>query len=228
MENEISTRYTKDYFKTSFDKEDISKLPEFKQWLSLQEKEGKKVVRCPHCWGYEIFVEPTNHECIMCQKLYCQKCLKPCVEDEVRHDHERSCCSKFKGLIRTMKDWGEDAGQYPDIDNCLLTKAALVFVFGNHVLYSIKYFQFFKKNKIIEDDCTHGLFMYANLIANIFYCIVYSIAFFEFFFLLFFPAIFIKCYFKFIVYNWIIVLEFEVDESPITELTVRGRGYDLY
>ena len=89
-------------------------------------------------------------------------------------------------------------------------------------------FQFFKKNKIIEDDCTHGLFMYANLIANIFYCIVYSIAFFEFFFLLFFPSIFIKCYFKFIVYNWIIVLEFEVDESPITELTVRGRGYDLY
>ena len=120
----------------------------------------------------------------MCQKLYYQKCLKPCVEDEVRHDHERSCCSKFKGLIRIMKDWGEDAGQYPDIDNCLLTKAALVFVFGNHVLYSIKYFQFFKKNKIIEDDCTHGLFMYVNLIANIFFivlCIVLLFSNFSFY-----------------------------------------------
>ena len=69
--------------------------------------------------------------------------------------------------------------------------------------------------------------MYMNLLTNIIYCIVFNILFFEFFFLLFIPAI-IPCYFKFITYNWLVVLEFEVDQSPITELTVRGRGYSMY
>ena len=67
-----------------------------------------------------------------------------------------------------------------------------------------------------------------NFLSNIFYCIAFSIAFFEFFFFLFFPAIFIPCYFRFITYNWLVVLEFGVDESPITELTVRGKGYSMY
>ena len=89
MENETTSFFTKNYFRTSFNKEDVSNLPMFKKWLSLQEKEGKTVVRCPHCWGYEIFIIPSNHRCIMCRKLYCQKCLKPCVENEVIHDHER-------------------------------------------------------------------------------------------------------------------------------------------
>ena len=60
MENEELDIYTKNYFKTSYNKEDISKLPLFKKWLSFQEKEGKKVVRCPICWGYEVFVHPSN------------------------------------------------------------------------------------------------------------------------------------------------------------------------
>ena len=228
MENETTTLFTKTYFKTSFDKEDVSKLSIFKKWVSLQEKEGKTVVRCPHCWGYEIFIIPSNHRCVMCHKLYCQKCLQPCVEDEVQHDHQRSCWSKFKGLIHIMKDWGIRGEKYHDIDKSLLTKASLIFIFGNHVLYSIKYFDFFKKNKIIDDEFTHKFFMYTNLIVNIIYCIVFNIIFFEFFFVLFLPAFFIKCYYNFIAYNWIIVLEFEVDESPITELTVRGKGYDMY
>ena len=225
MENE-SSAFTKSFFKTSFDKEDLKKSPEFKKWLSLQEKEGKKVVRCPHCWGYEIFVVPSNHECIMCHRLYCQKCLKKCVENEVLHNHERTCCSKLKGLIETMKDWSDVKDD--EMTNCLLFKTTLVFIFGNHVLYTIKYFQFFQKNKVIDSECTHKFFMYLNLFANICYCLVYTIAFIEFFFLLFFPAIFIICYFRFLMYNWVIVLEFEVDESPITELTVRGRGYGRY
>ena len=70
--------------------------------------------------------------------------------------------------------------------------------------------------------------MYLNLLVNIIYCFVFYIPFFEFFFTLFFPAFFSKCYYKFIAFNWVIVLEFEVDESPITELTVRGKGYDMY
>ena len=223
---DISVTYSRDCFKTSFDKEDLSKSPAFKEWLALQKKEGIKVVRCPHCWGYEKFVVPSNHKCTMCNRLYCQKCLKPCVQDEVRHDHERTCCSKLKGLIETMKDWG--SGPADDMTCCLLFGTSLVFIFGNHVLYTIKYFKFFQKNKIIDSECTHNFFKYLNLFANICYCIINTVLFIEFFSLLFFPAIFIICYFRFLIYNWVIVLEFEVDESPITELTVRGKGYGLY
>ena len=74
----------------------------------------------------------------------------------------------------------------------------------------------------------NALMAFLNICANSFYCLIYYIAFFEFFFFLFFPAIFIRCYFRFIAYNWLIVLEFDVDESPVTELTVRGRGYSMY
>ena len=127
-----------------------------------------------------------------------------------------------------MKDWGETADHGNNIPKSLLTKACFVFIFGNHVLYTKKYFDFFKKNRIIDNDGVHKFFMYLNLLANILYCYVYNIAYFEFFFLLYSPAFFFKCYYRFIAFNWIIVLEFEVDQSPITELTVRGRGYDMY
>ena len=62
------------------------------------------------------------------------------------------------------------------------------------------------------------------------YCLITFILFFEVCFTLFFPAIFIRCYYRFILYNWVIVLdpEFTVDQSPVTELTVRGRGYNMY
>ena len=223
MENDEAL-LNQEFYKSSFKKQDVKSLPSFKLWEEAKIKEGKKVVRCPCCYGYEIFIEPTNHICSMCQKTYCQGCLKPCVEDEVLHDHEKGCCSKLCELIEIMVDWGKRSSATPK--EYIIT--SLVFIFGNHVLYSIKYYQFFKKNKIIENDCVHSFFTYMNLIANIFYCIVFSILYFEFFFILFFPGIFIKCYLKFIVVNWEIVLEFGVDESPITELTVRGRGYPGY
>ena len=228
MEDEDTTLFSRKYFKTSFKKEDVTGLPLFKKWLSLQKQEGNKVVRCPHCWGYELFIIPSNHRCVMCNNIYCQECLQPCVEDEVRHDHERGCWSKFKGLIDIMRVWGESADVGRNIPKWALIKACIIFIFGNHVLYTMKYFDFFKKNKIIDNDCVHGFFKYMNLLTNIIYCFVFYIPFFEFFFLLFFPAFFSKCYYKFIAFNWVIVLEFEVDESPITELTVRGKGYDMY
>ena len=49
MENESATFFTKNYFRILFNKEDVSNLSIFKKWLSFQEKEGKKVVGCPHC-----------------------------------------------------------------------------------------------------------------------------------------------------------------------------------
>ena len=91
---------TSEYYKTSYEKEDVSNLPQFKKWKKERENEGQKIVKCPNCWGYEIFVEPTNHICKMCEKEYCQYCLQKCVEDEVQHDHERGCCSKFCSLVK--------------------------------------------------------------------------------------------------------------------------------
>ena len=79
----------------------------------------------------------------MCGNLYCQQCLQPCVQDEVIHDHKRTCWSKFQGLIDIMKDWGETADQGNNIPKSLLTKACFVFIFGNHVLYTKKFFDFF-------------------------------------------------------------------------------------
>ena len=215
---------TLDYFKSSYKKENVTNLPAYKEWIKAKNDEGKKVVRCPWCWGYETFKEPTNHTCPICKNIYCQKCLQKCVEDEVEHDHERGCCSKFCGLIDIMIDWGKNADATP----WEYLKASLIFIFGNHVLYTMKYYNFFKKNPIIDTECVHSFFKYINLFVNIIYCIVFNISFFEFFFVLFFPGIFIPCYFKFITYNWLVVLDFEVDQSPITELTVRGRGYDMY
>ena len=204
MENE-DILLTQEYFKPSYKKEDVTTLPSFKKWIKIKEEQGKKIVKCPWCWGYEIFKEPTNHTCPMCKNLYCQKCLQKCVQDEVMHNHDRGCWSKFCGLIDIMIDWGKDADATP----LEYLKASLIFIFGNHFLYTMKYFDFFKKNKLIDNDCVHSFFTYMNLFTNLIYCIVFNIAFFEFFFFLFFPGIFI-------------------DESPITELTVRGRGYDMY
>ena len=225
---EIDDVLTQDYFPTSFKRQDVTTLPSYKKWIEAKNEQGKKVVKCPWCWGYEVFIEPTNHICPMCDNIYCQKCLQKCVEDEVIHDHERTCCSKFCGLIDIMVSWGQDDEMANDTKISEYILASLVFVFGNHVLYTIKYFKFFNENKVIDNDCVHSFFKYMNLFTNILYCIVFNMIYFEFFFLLFFPAIFIKCYFKFITYNWLVVLEFGVDESPITELTVRGRGYGMY
>ena len=60
MEKETTQFFTRDYFKTSYNKEDVTRMPIFKKWLYIQEQEGKKVVRCPHCWGYELYLVPTN------------------------------------------------------------------------------------------------------------------------------------------------------------------------
>ena len=216
---------TQDFFPTSFKRQDVTTLPSYKKWIKAKKDQGKKVVKCPWCWGYEVFEEPTNHRCPMCNSLYCQKCLQKCVEDEVIHDHEQTCCDKFCRLIEIMHGYGPNHEISRD-EICEIISVVLIFIFGNHVLYTIKYFKFFNENNVIDNNCVHTFFKYMNLFTNILYCIVFTILYIEFFFTLFFPAIFIKCYFKIIVYNWQIVLDFGVDESPITEITVRGRGYD--
>ncbi len=133
----------KDYFETSFKKQDVTSLPDYKKWYSYKKKEKKEIVRCPICWSYETFIEPTNHICQCCSKEYCQKCLKIIVEGEVKHDHERGCCSKFKGLIDDIIEFGgEEDWKEPQF--YILT--AIIFLFGTPTLFSYKYFKFFQKN----------------------------------------------------------------------------------
>ena len=223
MENEENF-LKKDEFPAQFKRQDVTKIPSFKQWKQVKEKEGKKIVRCPICWGYEIFVEPTNHFCKNCGEEYCQKCLKICVEDEVQHDH-KGCCRKFCSLVDVIIDFGENT-EWREPKEYFYT--TLLFLFGTPSMFTVKYFQFFKENAIIDNFCVHLLFTILNLIANICYSIIYTILYFEIFFIIFFPSIFWYKYFKIIIDNWMMVYEYGVDECPITELTVCGRGYRYY
>ena len=226
MENE-SQNFTSTYYKTSFKKEDLTKLPTFLKWKEEREKEGKKIVRCPICYSYELFVEPTNHQCVICHKEYCQYCLKPCVEGEIEHDHENNCCSKFCSLIRLMIEEGEPDGR--DASFCDKLKVCLFFIFGNPLMLTARYYKFFGDNNIIDNDCVHSFFKYTNLFANFLTsCFIFYITWVEIFFLIFIPSI-IPCYCNFIYFNWKFTIEnLGVDELPLIELTVRGKGYYMY
>lgn len=215
---------TQNYFRAEFKNQDVTSLSSYKIWLEAKTKEGKKVVKCPCCSGYEVYVEPTNHICEMCDREYCQYCLKPCVEDEVEHDHSRGCCSKFCSLVRLMCNQ-RNAGEATKED---YVKSILVFIFANHFLYAHKYFKFFQENPIIDSPYVSKFFTYVNLFHNLLYCLVYNLMYFQIFFVLFFPAIFLKCYLLFIIENWKYTIYLDVDETPIFELTVRGRGYYMY
>ena len=222
MENEEQTLSIQ-FFKTSYNKEDISNLPAFQKWKQERENEGKKIVRCPICWGYEVFVEPTNHDCQCCGGVYCQHCLKPCVEDEVEHDHQRSCCDKLRLIIEDSTPPKDEIKQYKCGDLLLYS---FIFLFANPIMFTGRYFSFFSKNRIIDNGCVSSFFKYCNLFANIFTtCTIFYITWFEIFFLIFLPS-FIPFYFTIIIYNWEYVVEsIDIDETPILEFTVRGRGY---
>ena len=216
-----------DYYKTSYEKEDLTKYPAFQKWKSDREKEGKKVVRCPICWGYEIYEEPTNHICPMCNGTYCQYCLHPCVEGEVEHDHESTCCDKCCSLFNLMLEEAKPDGREA---TCLsMIKVTFIFLFGNPFMFTYRYFTFFQQNKIIDNNCVHNFFKYTNLLVNILtVCSTLYITSIEIFLLIFLPA-FIPCYFYFIYFNWLFTIEeMEVDTMPLLELTVRGKGYYLY
>ena len=215
----------KNYFKVSFKGQNITELPTFQNWKKYHEKQNKKIVKCPCCNNYEVFVGPTNHVCEVCKKTYCQYCLHPCVEDEVQHDHESSCWKKFKALVKLMIDYGKSQEwEEPSV----YVTTALIFVFGTPILYTIKYFQYFVEYPITENKCVHWFFTILNLIVNMIYSVLFIHFYIAVFLTIFLPSIIFKCYFKFLMDNWIIVLEFEVDILPITELTVNGRGYQGY
>ena len=219
---EIEENFLKnDTFPSQFKGQDVTKLPSFNQWKNAKKKENKEIVKCPICWGYEIFIEPTNHICENCGGKYCQKCLKICVEGEKIHDHTTSFCSKLCYLIDQIIKFG-NGDNWGDPRDYLF--ATFIFLFGTNIMFTMKYFYFFKENKII-DSCTHGFFTYMNLFTNILYCLVFYIWYFELFFIIFSPSLICYKYFKIIMENWMIVIEdMDVGECPITDITVRGKG----
>ena len=52
-EDEIRILETNCY-KTSFNKQDVSKMKSFIDWKKMKQREGKKIVKCPICWSYEV------------------------------------------------------------------------------------------------------------------------------------------------------------------------------
>ena len=212
-----------DFFPTKFKKQDLTKIPSFNKWYEMKEKQNKKVVRCPICWSYELYISNEKHKCAQCGGMYCQYCLKKYVENERRHDHETTCCEKFYDLVKLIFDYGgaddwEEPYEY--------VRTGLLFLFGTPTLFTIKYFNFFRKNYVIDNCCVHWFFAILNLMANIFYSIVYSIWYMEVSFIILSPSIVYYKFFKIIVDNWVFVAyRYDVGNCPITELTVSGTGY---
>ena len=103
----------------------------------------------------------------------------------------------------------------------------MIFLFGNPPMFTKRYFKFFQKNKIIDNNCVHSFFKYTNLFVNIITaCGIFYITWFEIFFLIFIPSL-IPYYFYIIIYNWEYIIDnLDIDQVVIFELTVRGRGYE--
>ena len=136
-------------------------MASFKKWNDAKKKEGKKIVRYPICWSYEEFVRPTNYYCKNCGKEYCQKCLKIIVSEERRHDHEKKCCNKSCRLIRLILLECDDEWEFGPFEYFYMT---LLYLFGTPILFTIKYFNYFRENHIIDNDCVHWFFAILNFI----------------------------------------------------------------
>ena len=102
----------------------------------------------------------------------------------------------------------------------------MIFVFGNPFIYTYKYFKFYDDNKIIDNGCVHIFYKYMKIFVNILtICFSLYITYLEYFLLLFIPSI-VPCYLFFIVENWELAIDdMDVGETPLLELTVRGRDY---
>ena len=95
-----------------------------------------------------------------------------------------------------------------------------IFLFGNPVMFSLKYFHYFKENKVCKSLCVHWFFTYLNLFTNIIYCCLYTFLSIAISLVIFFPAFFYYPYAKFIGGNWYYVYDFEADVCPFICFTV--------
>ena len=215
-----------DFFPSAFKKQDITKSPAFNTWKNAKIEEGKKIVKCPACFGYEVFVAPTKHQCLCCKEVYCQKCLEKCVRFDRKHNHDKTFCQKLCYVINLVIDYGSSS-EWNEPWEYLYTIP--LFIFGTPILFTIKYFNFFMENSFIDNDCVQKFFAFLNLLSNAFYSIAYTIIYTEISLILLSPTIIYYRFFKIIIDNWMYVAyELDVGSCPITELTVRGTGYGYH
>ena len=87
-------------------------------------------------------------------------------------------------------------------------------------MFSLKYFRFFKDNKICKSYCVHIFFTYLNLITNIIYSFLYEFLSIAISLVIFFPAFIFYPYAKFIGGNWYYVYDFDAEKCPFINLTI--------
>jgi len=224
-EDEIRILETNCY-KTSFNKQDVSKMKSFIDWKKMKQREGKKIVKCPICWSYEVNENIYIKECENCQNEYCQRCKKIVYGD---HDHFfeiGSCCRDFwcgficSGLKMVFDDYKKDLSwkDYLFYD--------FIFIFGNPLMFSLKYFSFFRENKVCNSLCVHRFFAFLNLITNIIYSCLYEFLSIAISLVIFFPAFIYYPYAKFIGGNWYYVYDFDAETCPFICFTVESRRID--
>ena len=220
-------------FKSSFKKQDVTKLSNYQKWNEIRKKEGIKVVKCPICWSYEKDNKEYHHKCRGCKEEYCQKCSK-ILKNGRRHDHPLDCCKD--GCMHCCADccsgcwddictlmgyiFGECTNSW-EHDCCEYFLMILIFLFGLPIMFTIKYFRFFLNNRVIDSFCPHWFFTSLNLLTNIIYCFLYSLYYFEISFILFSPTILYFGNIKFIGNNMHYVYNYSVSEMPIVKYTVR-------
>ena len=213
----------KNCFPTSFNKQDVSHLKEFIEWKNMQKRDGEKIVRCPICWSYEINKNIYNKQCDNCQNYYCQRCTKIVYDDHEHFFEIGKCCKGFwcefiySGLEMVFDYYKKDLSwrDYLFYD--------FIFLFGNPVMFSLKYFHFFKKNKVCESLNVHWFFTYLNLFTNIIYCFLYTFLSIALSLVIFFPAFIYYPYAKFVGGNWYYAYDFEADICPFICFTVEQR-----
>ena len=147
-------------------------MDSFKQWKELQQKSGKNLARCPHCWSYEISNNQCKHKCEICGKYYCQKCLK-CFEYDSKHNHKpfyyyccnedecsiycEDCCCEFCSFSCFYGN-----AFYKELNCFQIFRLSLLFLFGTPIFFTVKYLHFFRHNKITNNRRIHSFFTYIN------------------------------------------------------------------
>ena len=216
-------------FKTSFKRQDVTNMPSFQKWNEEGKKRGLIIVRCPSCWSYEISEKSYEHKCQVCGEYYCQKCLM-IVEKDRNHESYcikngcticcKNCCNAFCELVVAI--FGEFSGKWR-LKWYEYFLMILLFLFGTPIMFTIKYFKFFLDNPITDNYCVHKFFTFLNLMSNILYCIIYNLFYFGISFIIFFPSFIYFPTIKLIANSWSFIYDSDVNDVPITELTVRER-----
>jgi len=219
------------FYKTEYEKQDVANMDSFKKWKEYQQKRGKKLVRCPHCWSYEISNNQFIYKCNICRKYYCQKCLK-CLEYNSKHNHKPfyyyccnedecsiycgDCCCELCSFVCKYTDVF-----YKDLDCFQIFLYSLLFLFGTPIFLTVRYLNFFRHNKITNNLKIHWFFTTINFITNIIYSCLFTFFYIGLILIIYLPGLIFYKYFICIVGDFSSCLKFEIDDWLFFNITVR-------